>query len=108
MKRKDAVTGVLLIGFGFIFLASNLGALPELDVARMWPLVLVVIGIGQLFSGDAEGRVGGLTLILTGAIFLGHTYRVVRLHDSWPLFIVIAGLSVMFGSRNRKIEGKKP
>jgi len=32
----------------------------------------------------------------------------VRLHDSWPLFIVIAGLSVMFGSHNRKVEGKKP
>ena len=108
MKRKDLVTGVLLIGLGLIFLASNLGALPELDMARMWPMVLVIIGLGQLFSGDAEGRIGGLTLILTGLIFLGHTYRVVRLHDSWPLFIVIAGLSVMFGSHNRKVEGKKP
>lgn len=108
MKRKDLVTGVLLMGIGLIFLASNLGRLPELDVARMWPMVLVIIGIGQLFSGDAEGRIGGLTLILTGLIFLGHTYRVVHLRDSWPLFIVIAGLSVMFGSHNRKVEGKKP
>ena len=108
MKSKDLVTGLMLIGLGLIFLASNLGSLPELDVERMWPLVLVVIGVGQLFSGDADGRIGGLTLILTGAIFLAHTYRVVRLHDSWPLFIVVAGLSVMFGSRNRKVEGKKP
>jgi hypothetical protein len=108
MRRKDLVTGVLLMGIGLVFLASNLGRLPELDVARMWPMVLVIIGIGQLFSADADGRIGGLTLILTGAIFLGHTYRVVRLHDSWPLFIVIAGLSVMFGSRDRKIQGGKP
>ena len=55
-----------------------------------------------------RAEIGGLTLVLTGAIFLAHTYRVVRLHDSWPLFIVIAGLSVMFGSHNRKVEGKKP
>ena len=108
MNRKDLVSGILLIGIGLMFLASNLGSLPEFDWARSWPLVLVVIGVAQLFSGDVEGRIGGLTLILTGAIFLGHTYRVVRLHDSWPLFIVIAGISVMFGSRNRKIESKKP
>ena len=108
MNRKDLVSGVMLIGIGLMFLASNLGALPEFDISRMWPLIMVVIGIGQLFSGDFEGRLGGLTLILTGSIFLAHTYRVVRLYDSWPLFIVIAGLSVMFGSRNRKIESKKP
>ena len=108
MKRKDVVTGLLLIGIGLIFLASNLGRLPEIDISRMWPLVLVVIGVAQIFSSEIEDRVGGLTLILTGGIFLAHNYRVLRLHDSWPLFIVIAGLSVMFGSRNRKVEGKKP
>lgn len=108
MNRKDLVSGVLLIGIGLMFLASNLGSLPEFDAARMWPLVLVVIGVGQLFSSDVEGRIGGITLMLTGAIFLAHNYRVVRLHDSWPLFMVVAGISVMFGSRNRKIESKKP
>ena len=108
MKREDLITGVLLIAIGLIFLASNLGKLPDIDVARMWPMVLVIIGVGQLFSAAAEGRVGGLTLILTGGIFLAHNYWVLRIHDSWPLFIAIAGLSVMFGSRNRKVEGTKP
>jgi hypothetical protein len=108
VNRKDFVSGLLLVAMGLIFLASNLGTFPPVDVARMWPVVLLVIGLGQLFSSDVEGRVGGLTLILTGAIFLAHNYRVVRLHDSWPMFIVIAGLSVMFGSRTRKVEGRKP
>lgn len=108
MNRKDFASGVLLIGIGLIFLASNLGTIPEIDFARMWPVSLLIIGVGQLFSRDVEGRVGGLTLILTGAIFLAHNYRVVRIHDSWPLFIVIAGLSVMFSSRHRKVEGRKP
>ena len=26
--------------------------MPEIDVARMWPMVLVIIGLGQLFSGE--------------------------------------------------------
>ena len=107
MKRDDLIWGVTLIGLGFIFLASNLGTLPEFDFGRMWPLILLVIGVGQLFSKDKDAWVGGISLLLTGGIFLAHNYRVMRLHDSWPLFIVLGGLSVIFGARHRKVEGKK-
>ena len=107
MNRNELVWGLMLIGIGLIFLASNLGTLPELDFRRMWPLILLVIGVCQLFSREQDAWVGGLSLILTGAVFLAHNYRIVRLHDSWPLFIVIAGLSVMFGARRRNAEGKK-
>lgn len=108
MNRKDLVSGVLLIGVGLMFLASNLGSLPELNLARMWPLVLVIIGTAKLVSTDPDERWGGVTMILIAGIFLAHNYRVLRIHDSWPLFIVVAGLSVMFGSRSRKVERKQP
>lgn len=106
VKRKDLVTGVLLIGVGLIFLASNLDMTPELNWGRMWPLILVVIGIGKIIAPDQEGRSGGLTLLLIAGIFLAHNYRVLSLHDSWPLFIVIAGLSVLFGAAQKKKEAK--
>ena len=108
MKRKDLVSGVLLIGIGLIFLASNLGTMPEVNIARMWPLFLVVIGVIKILAPGDEGRWGGVSLILIAGIFLAHNYRVMRIHDSWPLFIVIAGLSVMFGSSQRKVEANKP
>ena len=109
MNRSDLVSGVLLIGVGLIFLASNFGSLPELNFARLWPLVLVIIGAGKIFSSDPDERWGGVSLLLIAGIFLAHNYRVMRIHDSWPLFIVVAGLSVMFGSRSQKrVEGKKP
>ena len=108
MKRKDLLTGVLLIGIGLIFLASNLGTLPEINVARMWPLILVAIGIIKILAPGDDSRWDGVPLILIAGIFLAHNYRVMRIHDSWPLFIVVAGLSVMFGSRHRRVERKKP
>ena len=108
MKRDDFIWGMVLIAIGLIFLASNLGRMPEVHVGQMWPWILVVVGVAQLFTKDKDGLLGGLTLILTGGIFLAHNYWIVRLNDSWPLFIVVAGLSVMFGSRYRKVEGRKP
>jgi hypothetical protein len=107
VKRKDLVSGVMLIGIGVIFLASNLGTLPEVNVARMWPLILVVIGVGKVLASD-EGWWSGLSLILIAGIFLAHNYQVMRIHDSWPLFIVVAGLSVLFGGDRSKVEGKQP
>lgn len=106
MKRKDLVSGVLLIGVGLIFLASNLEMVPEVNIARMWPLILVVVGIGKIVAPGDEGRWSGLTLILIACIFLAHNYRVLSLHDSWPLFIVVAGLSVLFGAAKTKKEAK--
>ncbi len=108
VKRKDLLTGVMLIGIGLIFLASNLGTMPEINVARMWPLILVAIGVIKILAPGDDSRWDGVPLILIGAIFLAHNYRVMRIHDSWPLFIVVAGLTVMFGAGRRKVEGKRP
>jgi len=107
VRQKDLVTGGLLIVIGALFLASNLNAMPEIDFLRLWPLILVVIGAGKMVAPDDEGRWGGVSLLLIAGIFLLHNYRVYRLHDTWPMFIVIAGLSVMFGSRGKRIEGRK-
>lgn len=108
MRRKDVLTGLLLIGIGLIFLASNMGAMPEINMARQWPLILVAIGVIKILAPGEDSRWDGVSLILIAGIFLAHNYRVMRIHDSWPLFIVVAGLTVMFGNRQRKVEAKKP
>ena len=108
MKRKDVLTGLLLIAIGLIFLASNLGTMPEINMARQWPLILVAIGVIKILAPGDDSRWDGVPLLLIAGIFLAHNYHVMRIHDSWPLFIVVAGLSVMFGHRQRTVEGKKP
>lgn len=99
------MAGVVLVAVGLIFMASNLGKLPDVDFGQLWPFILVVIGVGKLVTPGEDGRWGGVSLILLAGIFLAHNYRVLRLHDSWPLFIVLAGLSIVFHARNCKVKG---
>lgn len=107
MRQKDVVSGVVLVAVGLLFLASNLGTLPDVNFARLWPVILLVIGVGKIVSPSPdEARWGGLVFVCMAGIFLAHNYDVLRLRDSWPLFIVVAGLSVLLNAstcgKNRK------
>ena len=111
MDRKQAsqiTTGVLLIVLGLIFLGQRLDVLPDIDLRRLWPVFLVVMGVGRVLA-PAEGRrrSGGAWMIFLGVLFLFHTYHVLRLDDSWPLFIVAAGVSILFGRRKCPPEGRR-
>lgn len=98
MNRKDIVAGVILIVLGLIFLAGNLDLDVNLNFGRLWPLLLIVLGGSKALFPDGGSRAGGLPLVLIGGIFLAHNYRVMSLRDSWPLFIVAAGIGVLVSS----------
>lgn len=68
-KRYSLFWPVVLIGAGIILLLRNLGYLPAFNwnaLLRLWPLVLVVIGLDLLFGYKAPW-VGGLIGLLTVA-----------------------------------------
>jgi Domain of unknown function (DUF5668) len=104
MDRKQTsqmTTGLLLIVLGLMFLGQRPDLFPDIDLRRLWPMFLLVMGVGRLVA-PAEGgrRSGGAWMVFLGVLFLLHTYRVLRLDDSWPLLIVAAGVSILFGRRN--------
>jgi hypothetical protein len=96
---------------------------------RLWPLLLIVLGLAKLMGPNearvsAEPQVaravveerrsrpespkqrhgknsfaGGAWLIFVGFLFLLHTYGVLTLDRSWPLFIVWTGVTIMFAHR---------
>lgn len=108
MKRSDAVGGVILIAIGVIFLAGNLTDVPAWTLGRLWPVILLVIGGSKmLFPGEGESWTSGVSLVGVGAIFLAHNYDVLSLRDSWPLFIVMAGVSILLGGtcQTRRVGG---
>ena len=69
----------------------------------MWPLIFVVIGVGKLLSTVRAGG-SGVWFLFLGGIFLLHTFRILSLSDSWPLFVVVAGLSMMFPKSRRCVR----
>ena len=99
-QMSQITAGVLLIGLGLVFLGQRLELMSGVDVARLWPLILVLIGAGKFFGSRAEGQPrAGVWLMFLGGLFLAHTFRIMTLDRSWPLFIVAGGLSILLGSR---------
>jgi hypothetical protein len=103
-RAAQVVTGLILIALGLMFLADRM--MFAHAFSRYWPVLLIIWGLGR--AVEQRGR-GGVWLIGTGAILLLHTLDIFRLDDSWPLFIVIAGLNAIWGGlvpgrRHRRLE----
>jgi hypothetical protein len=97
---SQLTTGVIVVLVGLMLLGGQWRV--GLDIGRLWPLFLLVAGVAQFMRVNDDGTRGnGTWLLFLGTIFLLNSYRIVRFSDSWPLFIVAAGLSIMFGRKER-------
>ena len=125
-RSSQALTGVILIALGLIFLVDQMGWRwgLHLSFSRLWPILLIVAGIGTALTDkdgevtvtrDADGRLqtsvqaksrrrygDGLFLVLVGVLMLLHVNHMLYLTQSWPLFVVAGGLSMIFGRRPRR------
>jgi hypothetical protein len=107
---RHATFGVLLILLGLLMLADQLriGFDPlglRINVGQAWPVILLVLGAGRFVAARREGRTGGgYWLFFVGTVLLLHTYRVLTLSQSWPLFIIGGGVSLMFDRRDQPRE----
>ena len=93
------IPAIIVIGIGVLFLLNNLNILYFSEWTRYWPVILIAIGLVKLVDANSPGgHVAGAILVAVGAIFLGQTlgYLNVRLHDLWPLFLIGAGLLMLF------------
>jgi LiaF transmembrane domain len=93
--RGKIVVGVVLVLLGLAFLAERQGWLGIDHAWRLWPLILVFIAIGKLSEG-ARGVQPAFSLLWIAGIFFLETFRVIPIRDSWPLFIVLAGISAIW------------
>jgi hypothetical protein len=55
-RHGMVIGGLIVLGIGVIFLLSNLDIIP--DLGRMWPLILVVIGIALLIGAVVKKEKG--------------------------------------------------
>ena len=96
-QMSQVTTGLVIALVGLIFLAGQLGT--GFDIGRLWPLFPLVIGLTQFAKVDAHGKRGnGTWWVFVGVLFLLNNYRILRIGDSWPLFIVAAGVAMIYGS----------
>ena len=95
-------SGVMLVVFGCLFLADQLGALNFGSVFRLWwPAILVVAGLLSLI--EKPGSIFGPLIMLTiGVALLLKNLGYLEFESVWklwPLVLIALGLNTLFARR---------
>ena len=110
MNSKQAsrfTTGLLVTVIGLLMLSNELHLEWIGGARRMWPIIFVVMGVGSLLRASETGEYGyGVWFLFLSGIFFMHTFGILSLRASWPLFIVAFGTSLLFGKSSG--HGCKP
>lgn len=94
--------GLLLLLIGGLFLFDRFDLVEGVRFGQLWPLLLIYFGLVRMIWPRKDGsRRGGAWMLMIGGLFLLHTFHVVRLHDSWPMFIVFAGALMVWQAFGR-------
>jgi phage shock protein C len=57
VKKKSnfsVIAGAVLIVMGLFFLLDELNFIPDIDFGQVWPVILIVIGLGFIFSSSKK------------------------------------------------------
>jgi len=87
---------IFLIAAGTLLFLGNIGLLPIHDVWDYWPLGLIALGIGRLFTcANASARIWSVLMIVFGVFFLLLNFGVFHVQDgSWWLSLLLIALGV--------------
>jgi predicted membrane protein len=114
-SNPGLIPGVIVIAIGVLFLLGNFHIFYLRDWWLYWPVVLIALGLVKLVDSTfASGRVVGGVLVVIGALFLARNLGIldVRMRDLWPLFLIGAGLLMLWnrtaGFHERISTGERP
>lgn len=118
-SRGRLQAGWILIAVGALFLLDRLGWDWRWSwhptIRRLWPVILIVIGLARLQAsvagpGTSGWRlrrqfVGGGWIVVMGIMLLLDQNGWFYLSQSWPFFIIAAGLSLLLTRHRTDREG---
>jgi hypothetical protein len=107
-QTKQLTFGLIVVAIGLMLFARQLDLGWSFHVSRLWPAVFLVLAFGQFLGSDPDGWRGGVWFLFLAAIFFMHSFHVLRLTDSWPLFVVAGGVSLMFPEAKCGPDRKNP
>lgn len=103
VQRSPArlIAGIVLVALGILFTLDTLGLASVPDLGRLWPLILVAIGLSQIRGRLFRGSMVGHILLGLGVLFLLYEYGVIRhpLRFFWPALLVFIGMRIVLSSR---------
>lgn len=103
--------GLVICSLGIIALLDNLGVIHFGNIWRLWPLILVALGMARLLRPPGcQGRFSGLILMILGVWFLLNNMGLARFSVGlfFPLLALLLGGRLIWGSTRRGAEGPIP
>jgi predicted membrane protein len=90
------VVGVAIIVAGLVLTLDNLGLIEAHTIFKLWPLVLVVMGIAKLRQEGGGGGMGGWFLVLGGCFLLLFTFARGHVAEALaPMLVVAVGILIV-------------
>jgi hypothetical protein len=110
--RRDPISGAfwagILILAGLVFLADNLGYLPQVGNADEWHwivfgagLIVLLEALVRTLSPDYARPVTG-RFILSGVLMVVGASGIIGTDVTWPLILVVVGLGILLTTLLRK------
>ena len=104
---SQTLIGAAIVVIGASLLLDNLGILDSGDVLRLWPAILVAVGLRDLFvANDSSRAMRGTLLVAFGALLLLNTFEVFdfSIIGLWPLLLILFGAQMLVRSSARRNE----
>lgn len=101
------VLGLGVLAVGVLFTLDNLGLVYARDLVIYWPLILIAVGVAQLFAGTRQMIACGSVFILAGAWILAYNLGYTDLEPwifFWPVVLVLIGVNLVLGALGRRGE----
>ena len=98
------LSGILLVVFGGLFLADQMGALSFGHVfSTWWPALLVIAGVLNMIERPASAF-GPVIMIMVGAALLLSNLHYLKFESVWrlwPVVLIAMGLNILFGGAGK-------
>ena len=89
--------GVTIMAVGILILLDRLNLIRPEQLTFYWPGLLVIFGLTRIvWPSRSGGEMFGMWMALIGGLLLLDRTGVAAMEDSWPVFVIVAGLSVVF------------
>lgn len=109
-RQHSLPWGIFIIVLGGLFLIDNFGTFYARQYLPFWPTILLVAGTIKLMQAKHRGQfVFGAILMLLGVAAVFHHLGIFyfRMRDWWPMFLIGAGLMIVFNGKLGARRGKR-
>lgn len=100
--NANITVALVLIAIGFALILDNLGVW-NFNIWKLWPLVLLGIGLSKLQSKRSEDRSSGIIFLCIGGVFLLINFNILSwrfIWTFWPLILILGGLAILLRHKN--------